>query len=180
MMLAFTGCSTLTTHADWDTSANFSQLRSYAWVPGQQPPTGNPRIDNNMLLDDRVREAIDSALKAKGYSKNDANPDFWVSYQAAIQGKIEATTFPSYGYMTPYGGPYGAGAYNYAGWSSADTMITSYDEGSIIIDLADAKIKRLLWRGTVSDVMDPSRTPVERAKRIDQAVTKAFKAFPPK
>jgi len=179
-LLALTGCTTMSSHADWDTSANFRTLETYSWVPGQQPLTGDPRIDNNALLDQRVRQATDTALSSRGYLKTDSNPDFWVSYSAAIEEKISTTTMPSYGYTTPYIGPYGNVRYDYGGaWSTGTTSVTSYDEGTLILDIADAKTKRLIWRGTVSDATNPSRSPEKKQQVIDAAVAKAFADFPP-
>lgn len=174
-----TGCSTMTSHADWDTTANFAALKTYSWAPGQQPLTGDPRIDHNVLLDERVRQAVDDVLGSRGYQKNETNPDFWISYQAAIESKISATTMPSYGYATPYANYHGMSHYDYAGWDTGSTMVTQYDEGSIIIDVADAKARKLIWRGTVSDVVNPSRTPAKRQQKIDEAITKVFADFPP-
>lgn len=168
----------MTTHSDWDTSANFGTLRTFSWAPGQQPLTGDPRIDNNSLLDQRVRQAVDTVLVSRGYQKTDSAPDFWVSYSAAIESKINAFSVPSYGYSTPYIDPYGGVRYNYSGWNGG-TSITQYDEGTLIIDIADAKTKRLIWRGSVSDVVDPSRPPAKRQQIIDQAISKAFAEFPP-
>ncbi len=179
-LLVFTGCATVTSHSDWDTSANFSALQTYSWVPGQQPLTGDARIDNNTLLDQRVRQAVNTVLTSKGYIKTDTNPDFWVSYSAAIEAKIDAVTMPSYGYATPYVGPYGEARYDYSGmWSGSTTSVMQYDEGSLILDVADAKTRRLIWRGTVSDVVDPSRSPEKKQQIIEQAISKAFSEFPP-
>jgi hypothetical protein len=175
MLLGLTGCSTMTSHADWDTSANFRTLKTYAWAPGQQPRTGDPRIDNNSFLDQRVRQAVDNTLTTRGYLKTNSNPDFWVSYQAAIEEKLSATTMPAYGYLTPYG----SDLYDYSAWSEDATMITQYDEGSLIIDVADAKTKKLIWRGTVSDVVDPAKSPEKRQQKINKAVAQAFENFPP-
>lgn len=180
LTLAVTGCSTMTSHSDYDTSADFASLRTYSWAPGQQPLVGDPRIDNNTLLDQRVRQAVDTVLSSRGYLKVDSNPDFWVSYSAAIQEKISTTTIPSYGYSTPYVTPYGGVHYNYAGaWSTGTTAVTSYDEGTLVVDVADAKTKRLIWRGTVSDATDPSRSPDKKKQVIDTAISKVFAEFPP-
>lgn len=181
--LGFTGCSTMTSHTDWDGNANFAGLKTYSWVPGQQPPTGNPRIDNNTLLDDRIRSTVDDVLQARGYTKTSSNPDFWVSYAAAIESKLNVTSMPTYGYSTPYyagryAGPVGGG-YGYGGWTGGTTTITQYDEGSLIFDIADAKTKRLIWRGTVADAVDETRSPAKKEQIIDKAVTKVFAEFPP-
>jgi Domain of unknown function (DUF4136) len=50
--------------------------------------------------------------------------------------------------------------------------------GTMVIDVFDAKSKKLVFRGKASD--DISDKPEKNAKKIDKAVQKMFKNFPPK
>jgi hypothetical protein len=173
-------CSTMSTNSDWDKNANFSALKTYDWVSGHQEKSTNPRL-NSDLLNTRIRTAIDNTLQAKGYQKaTGGNPDFWVSYSTSIEQKMDATTF-----STPYAIPYGVGpgfshqARGYWGYHDTETFVTQYDEGTLLIDIADANTKKLIWRGSVSDVIDPNATPEKREARINAAVAEALKKFPP-
>ena len=41
--------------------------------------------------------------------------------------------------------------------------------------------KRMIWRGMVSDTVDPSNNkPEKQVKRLNKAVEKMFKNYPPK
>jgi hypothetical protein len=46
------------------------------------------------------------------------------------------------------------------------------------VDVFDAKTKKMVFRGTASD--DISDKPEKNSKKIDKAVEKMFKDFPPK
>jgi hypothetical protein len=181
LLLLMSGCTTVTTHSDWDTAAKFSNLKTFAWVAEAQPKTGDFRLDNS-ILDTRIRAAIDRELTRKGYQKLlNGEPNFYVRYQASIQGKLEVTQAATPYYATPYGGGYGGG-YG-AGWATwgggTQTFVDQYDEGTLVVDFADPKTKKLIWRGTASAAVDASLPPVKREKRINDGVAKLLKKFPP-
>jgi hypothetical protein len=44
----------------------------------------------------------------------------------------------------------------------------------------DAKDRKMVWRGQVTDTVDPTRSPEKRLKRLDKAVQKMLKNYPPK
>jgi len=168
------GCASVSVTSDYDRSADFSQLKTYSWSPKAQPVTGDPRIDNNALLDSRVRSAVDRELALKGFQKASVGtPDFWVGYQAAIQQKVSVMTLNNY---YGYGPSRGLNAIDT--WNP-ETISTTYDEGTLIIDIADPKTNRPLWRGSASDVVDENRTPEQREAKINEAVTKLLAKFPP-
>jgi hypothetical protein len=47
----------------------------------------------------------------------------------------------------------------------------------MVVDLFDAKTKRLVWRGIATDTI--SSDPQKNAMKIEKAVEKMFKKFPP-
>ena len=49
--------------------------------------------------------------------------------------------------------------------------------GTLVVDLFDAKTKRLVWRGNSSDTL--SNNPNKNIKNLDKDVEKMFKQFPP-
>jgi hypothetical protein len=181
-MLVLLGCvTTMATQSDWDASAQFSSLKTYSWASNDQPLTGNPRLDNS-LVDSRIRAAIDEQLAAQGYQKtNSAEVDFQVAYHASIEGKLDTTTFrtPSYGA--------GAGLVNSNNQRTAQllgnketTFVTEYEEGTLLLDIIDPRTQKLIWRGSVSDVLNPKRTSEQKQAKIKEAVGKLLSQFPPK
>jgi len=177
------GCSTMDINQDYDPTANFASYKTYSWVPGPQPKTGDARLDND-LLDTRIRTAVDRQLLLKGYQKVDPdqkldlNPDFLVSYHTSIQGKLDVTTVPGNAYMSPLIQADGTFGLGWDGWDE-ETFVTTYDEGTILLDFADAKTKKLVWRGSVSDVVDPDKSPEKREASIVNAMQKVLMQFPP-
>jgi hypothetical protein len=161
-----TACSSITTSADYDKSAGFSQYKTYAWKDV------DPK--QNELLDRRVKSAVDAQLAAKGLRKVDADPDLWVVYHAQLSEQTQINT-----YDTGWGYGWGWRGYGYGGGMST-TTVSKIPVGTLIVDLVDAKEKQLKWRGTASKTLDPSATAEERDKNVNAAVEKMLAGYPPK
>ena len=69
------------TNIDWDRSANFSNYHTYMWEKSPHPAKG--------FWDQRIVDAVDKQLQAKGLTKVDANPDMWVVYSNSIHDQKE-------------------------------------------------------------------------------------------
>lgn len=174
LMLATGGCSQVFVQSDFDPSANFTALRTYAWFAAEQPKSGDVRVDNP-LLDARVRAAVETALNSRGYMKTDANPDFFLIYHAAVSREIEVTTTSTPIYPPAlYGWHYVAPPV----WVERKVPYV-YDKGSLIVDVIDANNEKLMWRGSIQAELDKYATPQERGTRLDAAVKKMMAQFPP-
>jgi hypothetical protein len=162
------GCSTVQATSDYDRSVNFTQYRTFKMLDGKMLPssTGAPP---NTLVRDRIREAVQAQLIAKGLTPSDTNPDLLVGFVAGAQRREELEGV----------GPYDPGLGPYPGmWGPTDVWTTEYAHGTLVIDLIDARTKKLAWRSIVeadknkiADLGSPST--------IQEAVYKAFKKFPP-
>src|SRR5262245_52878210 len=82
------------TSYDFDKAANFASYKTYATKEGTK--VGQP------LIDDRIANAIDAAMAAKGLTKSESNPDVFVVYHVAFDKQKDIST-----YSSGYGGGYG-------------------------------------------------------------------------
>ena len=73
-----------------------------------------------------------------------------------------------------HGYPYGG---YWPGYSQ--TYNVEYQEGTLIIDILDAKSHELVWRGTGQDYVEEQQSPEEITEGINQAVTGIMSDFPP-
>ena len=153
-------CSSVSTNYDYDTSYDFAKLKTYRWadIPSQ--------ADANPLVVQRVGAAVEAQLKAKGCAQADGAPDFLVATYVGRRTRIQVTDW-GYGY-----GPH-------ARWYGGGLDVYEYEEGTLIVDIVDARSKQLVWRGTATRIIDPEITPEERTERINEAVAKVFEDFPP-
>jgi Domain of unknown function (DUF4136) len=151
------------TNVDWDRQANFSQYHTYAWQPSPHPAKN--------FWNDRIMDAIDKQLQAKGLTKVDSNPDLWVVYSNSIHDQKEVV---GTGYnMGPY---WGWGYWGGPTTTTYNTWVTKI--GTLVVELSDAKQHELLWRGSATDTISDNSN--KNIKTLDNMVAKLFKGYPPK
>ena len=152
------------TNIDWDRTADFSNYHTYMWEKSPHPAKG--------FWDQRIVDAIEQQLAKKGFKKVDSDPDVWVVYSNSIHEQKE-TVGTGYSYGPGWG---------WGGWGAApstvvyNTWVTK--EGTLVVDIADAKQKHLLWRGSVTDTISDNSN--KNIKTLDKAVAKLFQGYPPK
>jgi hypothetical protein len=170
LVAAGLACSGIQVTTDYDPSADFTRVRSYAWFDDKSGVQGD-RADVTSLLDQRLRRSIDAELQRKGLSPvGRAEADVLVGYHLGVETKLDVNTID-----TGYGYGYG----RYRGGISSHTTVTEYQEGTLLIDLIDPKSKQLIWRGSGQSRLRRSSTPEQREQRIDEAVAEILKSFPP-
>ncbi|TCK18736.1 uncharacterized protein DUF4136 [Thiogranum longum] len=171
-LFLLTACTTLTVQTDYDTSYNFSKLKTYAWLE-DKPPSDDIRINNSLIIK-RVVNAVNNTLQSRGYklvSKDKA--DFFVNWFGYIDNKIQQETINTY-YRHP---GYATTTWEYSAFSRTYTY--EYQEGTLIIDILDATSRQLIWRGTGQDYLEENETPENITERINRTVAGILNAFPP-
>lgn len=167
------GCSSVTYNYDYDKSADFAALKTYAWVTAPSNPAAGVQaaLQRNDLLDKRIKESVNTQLAAKGYAQSAENPDFLVLYHTGAQDKINVTDW-GYGY-----GPYRVG---YGGWYGGGGVdVQQYKEGTLILDIIAANAKHLVWRGSATAALNPDAPMEKREKRLNEVITRILAKFPP-
>ena len=151
------------TSFDYDKTANFTALKTYALQDGKK--VGDPLIDN------RITAAIEAELAAKGLTPAASAPDVFVTYHVAFDKKQDITTYSTGG----------AGYYRWGGgWGTTDVRVNEILVGTLVVDIADAKKNELIWRGMGVREVDVQAKADKRDKNINSAVKKILKDFPPK
>jgi hypothetical protein len=172
-------CSGVRVKTDYDPASDFSKLRTFAWIDPELRE--EPRPDNampsdpftrNTLLDRRVRDGVESQLASRGYraAAEGESPDFLIRYEV-VSRQIERD-YPVY-----VGGGYGYGWHNgYYGTGVGYGGSSTYDEGTLIIDVIDPASQQITWRGYGTS---QSRDAWMDADRLNRSVTEILKKFPP-
>ena len=163
MFLALTAASfAQQVKTDYDHSANFGQYKTYSWEKVQ---TKDP------LLVDRIKDAVNAALTAKGWTQVDSGGDVSVGAVEITQEQQTLNTFyDGFGGGRRWGG--------FGGFGDATTTTETYKVGSLVVDLLDAKTRNLIWRGSSSDTLSDNAD--KNTKNLDKGVQKMFAHFPPK
>jgi len=164
------GCSTISVNHDYDSEADFATYNTFAWL--QEPVTaiGDAAAarQQNTLLDKRIRSAVEAELQAKGMTADTETPALLLVYHTGVDSKINVTDW-GYTYPTRYGGWYG----------DRDVDVYQYEEGTLIVDLIDAKTHQLVWRGTATKTLEDNPSPERMEQNLREVVGKMFASYPP-
>lgn len=156
LLMAVTAWGSITT--DYDHNADFARYKTYSWAKVQTP---------NSLWDERVKDAVNTQLAAKGWSQVPSGGDVVVTARDAIHNQQELNTFYD-----------GLGGWRRGGgMGMSTTTVDTYKVGTWLVEMFDAGSKNLIWRGTVSDTLTNKSD--KDIKNLDRGVQKMFQHFPP-
>jgi hypothetical protein len=162
MMLVFAGkLSAGQVKTDYDRNADFGQYKTYSW---EKVKTKDP------LDVDRIKNSVNAALAAKGWSQVDSGGDVSLVAVEITRNQQTLNTF-----YDGFGG--GWRWRGFGGLGEATTTTETYTVGTLVVDLFDAKTKQLVWRGSSTDTL--SNNSNKNIQNMDKDVEKMFKNFPP-
>jgi hypothetical protein len=181
LLALISGCaSTPKVYSDYDSREDFSKLRTFTWV--QDPPmlrAGDYPV--SALAETRMTAAIKAELIMHGYEfvDNLEQADFSVIYTMGARDKIELRDHPRGYYSNRV--DWGWGGYYYPffvhfpfGRSYRDVELVEYPEGTIALDIFNAKTKKPIWhtratkRLSKKDVNSNARNAAEIAEQLLQ------------
>ncbi len=164
LLLVLTSCSSVRTASDFDKNVDFTQYKTFAFFK-----TGIDKVEVSDLDKKRILRAIEDELVAKGFTKSE-NPDLLVNIFTKAREQVDVNQFNS---GWGYGWGYGWNPYMWGG----RTTVSSYTEGTLFIDLIDAKKKELIWQGEGSGVL--TQNTGDKEKRIREFVAEILEQYPP-
>jgi hypothetical protein len=141
---------------DSDPAAPFATYRTYAWTAGTPAP--------NALSEQRLHAAVDAKLAGEGLAMNTTAPDVIVATHVTTKERQELIA-NGFGY-----GPWGFGGG--LGTASVETFI----DGTLVVDLYDAKTKKMVWRGVATATA--SDKPTKNTDKMNKALDKMFEKYP--
>ena len=123
-----------------------------------------------------LKVAMAQELDRRGLAYSDS-PDLIINFYIHTREKVRSRSVPTtgayYGYRDPFYAPWGG----YGVGVAYETRIDQYTEGTLNIDVVDARSKQLVWEGAISGrVTDSALRNLE--KTIDDAVRIIMGNFP--
>jgi Domain of unknown function (DUF4136) len=165
LLLIVASCSTIKVYSDYDKNADFNQYKTYAFHK-----RGIDQLQISELDKKRILHAIDNELSKKGMTKSET-PDLLINILTKEREQVDVTQYNS---GWGYGWRYGWNPYFWGG----RTYVSTSTEGTLYIDLIDAKKKELIWEGEGIGYLTENRN--EKEKQINEFVAKILEQFPPK
>lgn len=158
----FTSCATVRVATDYDRNANFGEYNSFAFY--------KPGIDKAQISDldkKRILRAIEAELSAKGMTKSET-PDLLVSIFTKERERVDV-------YNNNFGWGWGWNPWWYGGFGNTVSRTT---EGTLYIDLINAKTNELVWQGIGSANL-VTRNMEKKEERIREIVHEVLVQYPP-
>jgi hypothetical protein len=138
--------------------ADFSKYHTYKWVNigGAHP---------DQIMDAEIKQAIDSQLAAKGMTKTDGDKaGLYIGYQTTVQQETQWDVEGSRAFGMASGS-----------WTSSTISV-----GTLVLEMYDPARKQLVWTGSATNTIDTGSDHEKHMKKLDKAMAKLLKNYPPK
>ncbi len=170
--MAFSSCDSTKYAFDYDKEADFESFKTYKFLPWA--PDNSKRV--NDLDKDRLYDAIRSELEIRAIQEVAKDPEMFVNIHVILQEKTGVTAYSDY--YSPYGYSYGFG-YGY-GYGTTRYSEYSYTDGTIVIDVFDAKQKKLVWQVSAAGEVSENQKSYQKEAEIRNLMRKLFSFYPVK
>ena len=161
LVLAAVTVSAMDIIVDFDRSGRFSWYKTFAWAESEETSLKG----HNDLMHSRIKTAIMYHLSQGRLNEKADDPDLYVTYHAGSQEAVSVNPVNfGYGFAGTWGG---------FGISAARS--STYEQGTLIIDIWERETKKLVWRGIAIDVF--SDNPDKADKKINKAIEKMIKKW---
>ena len=171
-LVLLAGCATgPRISSDSDPQADFASYRSYGFYsPLAVEPKGYSTLSSNVM-----KAAVRREMEARGYVYDESAPDLLVNINAYVSERQDVVSMPEVSYTYYYS--YRANAYFAVPFWSERTSVSRYREGTLNVDLVDARAKRLVWEGVAVGRVARLK-PGEREQRINSTIAEIFATYP--
>jgi len=164
-VFALASCSSVRVAADYDDNVDFNQYKTYAFFKD-----GIDKADISDLDKKRILRAVDEQFTKKGFTKSE-NPDFLINIFTKARQEVDVNSFNSgWGYGWGYG-------WSPFMWGGGYSNVYTSTQGTLYIDIIDAKKKEMIWQGVGTGVLTQDRD--EKQALINEFVSKIVAQFPP-
>lgn len=156
----------MTVSSHVDRNADFSTYQTYQWEPADALPIGDPRLENDPFFRDAFEGAVERQLGRRGLHLVAAGAsDLSIHVHASVTERLDAAGIDhSRGYCTT---------------PDCASVVTTYEAGTLMLDVVDARTNKLVWRGwsqtNLAGVIDDRD---RLAALIEESVDRMMRRFP--
>lgn len=164
LLLAFlASCNAVRINSDYDKKVDFSAYKTYAFYK-----TGIDKVEISDLDKKRILKSIEEEMTLKGFTKSET-PDLLININTKAEKNVNVNQFQA-------GMGYGWGF----GWNpyfGTNNSVWTDTEGTLTIDLIDAKKKELIWQG--EGVGHLTKNTNKKDENIKGFVSRILTQYPP-
>ena len=172
-LFLLSSCVSVRVIADYDRQADFNDYKTYAFYK-----TGIDKAQISDLDKKRILRAIETEMSTRGFSKSQ-QPDILVSIFTKEREQVDVYNNFGLGWGWGWGGFYNPWIWG-PGWGwNAGPNVSTRTEGSLYIDLIDAKNKELVWQGRGVGTLNNTKSIDKKEQRIREFVSEILSEYPP-
>lgn len=172
-LFLLSSCVSVRVIADYDREVNFNEYKTYAFYK-----TGIDKAQISDLDKKRILKAIETEMSGRGFSKSQ-QPDILVSIFTKEREQVDVYNNFGLGWGWGWGGFYNPWIWG-PGWGwNAGPNVSAKTEGSLYIDLIDAKNKELVWQGRGVGTLNNTKSIEKKEERIREFVSEILAEYPP-
>lgn len=164
LLFVASSCCSVSVNSDYDKKVDFSPYKTYAFHK-----TGIDKAEISDLDKKRILRSIDEVMTSKGFFKSE-NPDLLIAFFTKEREQVDVNQF-NMGWG--YGWGFGWNPYLWGGNSS----VSRYTEGTLYIDIIDAKKKELIWQGEGQGTLTKDTN--KKDEKIKEFVSRILEQYPP-
>jgi N-acyl-D-aspartate/D-glutamate deacylase len=154
LSLCVTGLAAAEVKSDYDRAFDMSRLQSFRFADHSRR-SPKDALASDELAAKRLHSAIQNNLVGLGMQQQATGADFEVFYFATLRNQAQVTTS---------GRPR---------WGMGAVWVDQYVQGTVVVQFLDAKSGELIWRGFVTDAVDPAKS----EEKINKGIKKLIDRF---
>lgn len=172
--LSLVACTSMV-NTDYDRNTNFQLFKTFNIENKAVRVAQDTRV-NSPFMQQRVVNAIETALAEKGFKKTNQSANLKIKYYMDIKHDFETEEsavsigFGSSGYHSAIG----------FGFTAPIGETYSIDKLVLTLDMFSTKTDKLIWRGSLAYRLEGGATPESYTDLINDLVVEILKEFPPK
>ncbi len=156
---------------EFDSEFDLSAAKTFAVILPESPSA------MSFLLRKRILQDVSSELELRRYKRvsEREKADLWVTVHGTSRQVVDTVTYSNVYYTRTYRR---AGWDYYGGYPG--TFVTTREEGTLMIDVIDAKSKELVWRGYGIKRLTGGPATSTTDREIYESVRRLLRSFPPR
>jgi hypothetical protein len=152
--------------ADFVPGLDMGRYRTFGLDEAAISQTGDVRLEQNPFFEERLVEAIERELAARGIRRDESSPEMMVHFHLTVEDHLEV-----YDAEPQSGSPISE--------VGVGTEILQYEQGTFVVHFEDPETHEYVWVGWAEGDMGPALADSEEMRKfVDEAVTLMFQHLP--
>jgi len=152
---------------EYDPDYDFDKIETFSWSKTLETSVEA----SDPLLHSHIVNSIEHYLSMGSIREVASDPDVYVTYHTSTTDSL-FLNINHFGYGYPAGWGYGG----YYGYGMATATVSSFETGTLVVDVWDARTNEMIWRGIAANIT-VYENPEKMLKKADVVLKKIVKKW---